>query len=279
MGGMDTPPALFDRRQLARARIRAARAPVRFLREAVLADVQERLIEVNRVFTAPAIVTGMPDLWQNDLPGARIVADDPVLALDPSAHDLVIHDMALHWADDPVGQLVQARRALQPDGLLIATLFGGQSLHELRSSLAEAEVQVTGGLSPRVAPMGEIRDLGGLLQRAGLALPVADGTTLTVTYADATALFRDLRGMGETNAMAARLRQPTRRAVFALAAAIYARNFALPDGRLPATFDIITLTGWAPSADQPKPLRPGSATHRLADFLKTPESPLDHDGH
>jgi hypothetical protein len=262
---------LFDRTALARNR---ARATADFLRRAVLAEVQDRLIEVNRTFTSPAIVTGWPALWDGVLPGARVISDDEVLALAPAAHDLVIHDMALHWANDPVGQLIQARMSLQPDGMLIATLFGGQTCQELRAALAEGEAAVTGGLSPRVAPMGEIRDLGALLQRVGLALPVADATPFRVSYPDLFALMRDLRAMGEGNALTARLRRPTGRAVFAAAAAAYA-PLAGPDGRLPATFEVVTLTGWAPAPGQQQPLRPGSARARLADALRVPENPLD----
>jgi hypothetical protein len=173
-----------------------------------------------------------------------------------------------------VGQLVQARRALRPDGLCLMSLFGGQTLHELRSALAEAEVRVTGGLSPRILPMAEIRDLGGLLQRAGLALPVADSITLRVSYADPFALMRDLRAMGEGNALDARLRRPTRRAVLEEAARIYTELHADADGRIPATFEMIFLSGWAPDASQPKPLRPGSAQTRLADVLGGVESKL-----
>lgn len=261
-------PQITDRAALARNR---RRATTFFLQEEVRAEVQERLAEVNRSFTAPAVVTGFPALWQDVLPGAVVVADDVVLALQPGAHDLVIHALSLHWANDPVGQLVQARRALRPDGLFLGLMFGGQTLHELRAALAQAEAEVTGGLSPRVLPMGEIRDLGALVQRAGLALPVADGFTRRVTYRDALHLMRDLRAMGEGNALAARLRHPTRRDVIARAAAIYAESFGLPDGRVPATFEIIALTGWAPDDSQPKPLRPGSAAHRLADALGSAE--------
>jgi SAM-dependent methyltransferase len=164
---MQAPPPLTDRATLLRHRARAARAPALFLQELAADELQERLIEVNRTFTAPAVVTGMPDLWRSRLPQARIVADDEVLALDEGAHDLVIHAMCLHWANDPVGQLVQCRRALRPDGLFLGVLFGGRTLAELRASLAEAEAAVTGGLSPRVLPMGEIRDLGGLFCAAG----------------------------------------------------------------------------------------------------------------
>lgn len=269
-GHMQTPPHLTDRFALQNRRRRFA---VPFLHDGVVAEIKERLAEVNRVFTAPAIVTGLLEFWQAAWPGAVIAPDTEVLALTPGAHDLVIHALALHWANDPVGQLVQCRHALRPDGLLIAVLFGGQTLHELRAALAEAETRVSGGLSPRVAPMGEIRDLGALLQRAGLALPVADATPLTVSYAGLPALMQDLRGMGEGNALAARLRRPTRSAVFAQAEKVYRAAFGTPDGRIPATFDIVTLTGWAPAPDQQQPQRPGSATHRLADILQPDVGP------
>lgn len=207
------------------------------------------------------------------LPAPRSVPDAETLALDPGAHDLVVHAMALHWANDPVGQLVQARRALRPDGLLLAVCLGGATLSELRAALAEAETEVTGGLSPRVAPLGELRDLGALLQRAGLAMPVADAARLTVRYESAFHLMRDLRAMGETNVMIDRLRRPTRRAVFARAAEIYAERFGEADGRVRATFETLTLTGWAPDPNQQQPLRPGSAAQRLADALGTEERP------
>jgi SAM-dependent methyltransferase len=202
---------------------------------------------------------------------AQIVPDDAMLALEPGAYDLVLHVMALHWANDPVGQMIQCQRALKPDGLFIAALLGGQTLHELRACLAEAEAAVTGGLSPRVLPMAEIRDLGGLLQRAGFALPVADGYARKVHYRDAFHLMHDLRAMGESNALAARLRQPTRRAVFTEAATRYAQSYSVPGDRIAATFEMIFLTGWAPHDSQQKPLRPGSAAKRLADALNAPE--------
>ena len=181
--------------------------------------------------------------------------------------------MGLHWANDPVGQLVQCRHALKADGMVLCSFLGGQTLHELRTSVAQAESNITGGLSPRVAPMGEIRDLGGLLQRAGFALPVADGTPLTATYDSAFHLMRDLRNMGEGNALHGRIKHGTRKAVLQEAAAIYANTFA-NDGRINATFEVITLTGWAPAENQPQPLRPGSATTRLADVLNTKETKI-----
>lgn len=271
MTGMSTPPRLTDRAALTRNR---TRAEAMFLQATAADDVQERLMEVNRTFTAPVVVTGFPQVWSERMPSAKIVEDADTLALNEGEHDLVVHALSLHWADDPIGQLVQCRRALAPDGLLIATLFAGQTLHELRSVLAEAEVAQTGGLSPRVLPMGEIRDLGGLLQRAGFALPVADIMPLTVTYDTPIHLMRDLRAMGEGNAMDQRQRTPTRRKIFAQAMTRYAETFGMDDGRIPATFEIATLTAWSPSETQQQPLRPGSATTRLADALGTTETPL-----
>jgi SAM-dependent methyltransferase len=269
---------LTDRGALARHRNRARQLAghdaAMFLHRLALSDIQERLNEVNRTFTAPAVVTGFPAIWQDLASGGRIVPDDEALALEPEAHDLVIHAMGLHWANDPLGQLLQCRRAMRPDGLFIAILPGGRSLHELRSSLAEAESKVSGGLSPRVLPMGEIRDLGALMQRAGFALPVADALAQTVEYESFLSLLDDLRAAGETNALSGRMRHFTPRSVITEAAAIYARSFATPAGRLPATTELIFLTGWAAHESQQKPLRPGSARQRLADALGTTELPL-----
>ncbi len=260
------PPLLTDRAALTRNRHRATAF---FLQDLVVREVEERLKEVNRTFTDPVVVTGFPQLW----PGLPSVADAEVLELGVQAHDLVIHALALHWANDPVGQLVQCRRALRPDGWLLAPMFGGQTLQELRVCLAQAESDVTGGLSPRVLPMGEIRDLGGLLQRAGFGLPVADSFTTTVRYRDVLHLMHDLRAMGEGNALAARLRHPTGRAVFARATALYEDRRGA-DGLIPATFEIVALSGWAPHDTQQKPLRPGSAVNRLAEALHTGALPL-----
>lgn len=270
---MTSAPPLFDRSTLSARRARASDASL-FLHRAALDEAQDRLSLVKRTFTAPAIVTPFPALWQPAFPGARIVADDDTLDLAPGAHDLVIHAMCLHMANDPVGQLIQCRRALKEDGFLLVFLLGGETLNELRAVLGQAETEITGGLSPRIAPMGEIRDLGALLQRAGLALPVADSVALTAEYRDLTHLMHDLRGMAETNVLTGRLRRPTRRAVFARAGALYAEHFGTPQGRLRATFELVGLTGWAPSDSQPKPLRPGSAQARLADALNTTENPL-----
>lgn len=271
---MSRPPELTDRNALALHRARARRDPAFFLHEIVADEVKDRLSEVKRELRKVAIVSPFPEVWAPRFPDALIVPDDEVLALTPGTMDLVIHALALHWANDPVGQIVQSRRALRPDGLFLGALFGGQTLAELRASLAQAESDLTGGLSPRVVPMGEVRDLGGLLQRAGLALPVADSAPHAVTYRDALHLMRDLRAMGETNALAQRRRSVPPRALFAHAADLYARNFAADDGRITATFEVIYLAGWAPHESQQKPARPGSAVQRLADALGTEETPL-----
>jgi SAM-dependent methyltransferase len=267
---MVSPPKLFNIQARTRFRARAKALGVAdFLHRSAVLQLHERLEDVNKSFTNPAFVGWLPEVWQGFGP-AITVPDDEILDLPEARFDLVVHGLCLHAANDPVGQLVQMRRALKPDGLLIAALFGGETLHELRYALAQAESIVEGGLSPRVAPMGDVRDLGALLQRAGLALPVADATTLTVTYETPLHLMRDLRAMGEANALTER-RGGLRRATFAKALEIYQAEFGLPDGRIPATFEIIFLTGWAPSATQPKPLRRGSATARLADALGTKE--------
>lgn len=263
-------PRLTDRAALVRQRARAlSRGYADVLHRLAGDEIQDRLAEINRSFTRPAVVTGFPALWAEIFPQARIVADDERLDLREGEHDLVIHAMALHWAEDPVGQMVQCRRALVEDGLFIAACFGGQTLHEARAALTLAETEVTGGLSPRILPMGEIRDMGALLNRAGLALPVADLLHQRASYRDLLHLARDLRAMGEGNAMASRLRRPTRREVFARAAAIMAEHHADRDdpARVATTFDLVFLTGWAPSETQQKPLRPGSAQTHLADAL------------
>lgn len=270
---MEKMPELTDRTALLRNRARALPEAL-FLHDIVADEIKERLKEVNRTFTSVAIVTGFPKHWAEHFPNATIVDDTETLELAPQSYDLVLHMMALHWANDPVGQLVQCRHALKADGMMLASCLGGQTLHELRASLAEAEAVVAGGLSPRIAPMGEIRDLGALLQRAGFALPVADGTPLTADYANAFHLMHDLRKMGESNALAHRPRHFTMRNIMTEAATVYSENFTNDQGRVDATFEIITLTGWAPDDSQPKALRPGSATTRLADVLGTDEKPL-----
>ena len=264
------PPRLTDRPALERNRARAARMGREdWLHALVLDEIQDRLAVINRRFTAPAVVTGHPGFWSAAMPGARVVSDGAVLDLEPGAHDLVIHVLALHWADDPVGQVIQSARALVPDGLFMAVLPGGETLAPLRAALARAEVEITGGLSPRIVPLGEIRDLGALLARAGLALPVADQISQKVSYRDFFHLARDLRAMAEGNALDRRLRHPTRRDVLLRAAAILAETAPDPQdpARIRLELELMFLTGWAPADNQQKPLRPGSAKTSLAAAL------------
>ena len=268
---MTETPRLTDRTALDLHRARALRAPQTFLLDEAAADIEERLAEVKKTFKSPAIIGGLLSPFQKVLPRSVGVSDSETLNLERDTHDLVVHSMSLHWADDPIGQLVQSRLSMQPDGLFIAVFFGGQTLHELRTVLAEAETRTMGGLSPRILPMGDLRDLGGLLQRAGFALPVADSRQITVRYMKFADLARDLRGMGETNALSNRHRVFTSRRLFAEAEKLYAEHFSDHEGYLLATFELVFLTGWAPDESQPKPLRPGSATQRLSDALGTEE--------
>ncbi|MFC7399207.1 methyltransferase domain-containing protein [Chelatococcus sp. GCM10030263] len=214
---------------------------------------------------APLVPRGAPD------PAMLVVADEEALPFAEERFDLAVSLLALHGVNDLPGTLVQIRRSLKPDGLFLACLLGGRTLAELRQVFAEAEAEVEGGVSPRVAPFVDIRDMGGLLQRAGFALPVTDIDTLTVRYRDPVALMHDLRAMGLTNSLVERRRTPLKRATLARAIALYAERFADPDGRIPATFELLWVSGWVPHESQQKPLRPGSARTRLADALGTKE--------
>jgi NADH dehydrogenase [ubiquinone] 1 alpha subcomplex assembly factor 5 len=201
----------------------------------------------------------------------RLVAEAEALPFAPASFDLVLSNLALHWTNDLPGALLQLRHVLRPDGLLLAALWGGETLGELRRALIEAELAEEGGASPRVSPFADVAALGGLLQRAGFALPVVDADLIEVSYPNALALMRDLRAMGEANAIVERRRAFTRRATLMRAVALYAELFGRADGRIPATFQLVTLTAWAPHQSQPKPLRPGSAAARLADALGSAE--------
>ena len=242
-----------------------------FLHEAAILEIEERLELVNKPLEKRGIIGWRPDLWAGKLGPSDMVPVADTLDLPRQSFDCLVHAMSLHWTEDPVGQLVQMRLALKPDGLMLAIFPGGDTLAELRTALAMAETEVTGGLSPRVLPMGEVRDLGALLQRAGFALPVADTFKLHVSYANAFGLMKELRGMGEGNALAGRIKHPTRSEVMERANDIYAAEFPAEGGRIRATFEFVVLTGWAPDESQPKPLRPGSAVARLADALGTTE--------
>ncbi len=289
------PAVLFDRRAWRAHRDRAARqglvtGAVDFLHAEIADRLFDRLDLIDREF-AVALDLGARDgglaralagrhgtirvvaaeparEFLARAPGPRVAADPELVPFGDASFDLIASNLVLHWTADLPGALVQLRRALKPDGLLLAAMFGGQTLVELRTALFEAELAEEGGVSPRVSPAIQLADAAALLQRAGFALPVADSETIAVSYPDLLALMRDLRGMGETNALAARRRGGLRRATLARAALLYAERFAGSDGRIPATFEIIFLCGWAPHPSQPKPLRRGSATARLADSLK-----------
>ncbi len=204
-----------------------------------------------------------------------VCADEEFLPIAANALDLVLSNLSLHWVNDLPGAFAQIRQALKPDGLFLAHMFGGDTLRELRIALFEAEGDTSGGVAPRVSPFTDVRDAGNLLTRAGFALPVVDADTITVTYTDLFKLMADLRGMGETNTVIERPKKPARRDLFLRAADIYAKRFTDARGRLTATFEIISLTAWVPHSSQQKALRPGSATTRLADALKTSEITLD----
>ena len=202
-----------------------------------------------------------------------VVADEEYLPFADRSFDLVISSLSLHWVNDLPGVLIQIRRALKPDGLFLGAMLGDGTLAELREALMAAELDIAGGVSPRLSPFADLRDAAGLLQRAGFALPVADIEAVTASYADLFRLCADLRGMGETNASLARNTAPPPRTLWSEAARRYAERCAEPDGRIPATFRIIHMLGWSPHDSQPKPLKPGSATARLADALGTEERP------
>jgi len=274
---------VFDRALLRRRRERArALGPETFLIDRVAADLAERLGAVLRQFDL-AVDLGTPGdavrealadnaaigrlIAASPLPDGDLVADEEALPFREGSLDLVVSTLALQFVNDVPGALIQIRRALKSDGLFLAALLGGDTLTELRQSFAEAEAEIEGGVSPRVAPFADVREMGALLQRAGFALPVTDVERLTVRYSTPLILMGELRRMGATNVLTERRRTPLRRATLKRMAEIYARRFADPDGKVRATFEIIWLSGWAPHESQQKPLRPGSATSRLADAL------------
>ena len=261
--------ALFDRRAWRLHRDRAARSGcVDFLHSEVADRILDRLDDLGRRFRTvldlgahngalsralerrpeiETVVAADPSIIFLDRGhGMRVAADPELIPFRQRSFDLAVSALALHWVDDLPGTLVQLRQVLKPDGLLLAAMLGGRSLAELRIALFEAELNEEGGVSPRVSPAADLRDIAALLLRARFAMPVADAETLTVTYPDAVAIMHDLRGMGETNALSARRRTPLRRRTLARAAALYAERFGLPEGRIPATFEILFLTGRAP---------------------------------
>jgi SAM-dependent methyltransferase len=277
---MSTGPTIFDRTMLRTRQQRAlALGAETFLLDRVAAELGERLAAVLRKFEWAADIGTPADAVQRALAGKAgsiehiEIGDDEVIRVPDTSLNLAVSALALQFVNDLPGVLVQIRRALKPDGLLLAAMVGGDSLTELRQAFAEAESEIEGGLSPRVAPFADLRDLGGLLQRAGFALPVIDSERITVRYSSVFNLMHDLRRMGATNALAERRRAPLRRTTLLRMAEIYSERFADPDGRLRATFEIVWLSGWAPDPSQQKPLKPGSAKVRLADALNTKEIP------
>ena len=270
-------PILFDRALLRVRQNRALRGePATFLLDRVAEDIEERLHAVLREFTDAADIWSPGEILRKPLRDrfksvTRISLDATgreVLPLAPESLDLAVSALAFQFVNDLPGVLSQVRRALRPDGLLLAAMLGGDTLTELRQSFAAAEAECEGGVSPRVAPFADLRDVGALLQRTGFALPVTDVDRVVVRYDSAFALMQDLRRMGATNILVERRRTPTRRATMLRMAQIYAERFADSDGRIRATFDVIWLSGWAPHPSQQKPLQPGSAKVSLAEAVR-----------
>lgn len=269
----ETPPLLFDTTAIARNRARSQcmDAGHNFLKAEIADRMQERLSEVNRTFTnrfdlggmfAPFVPKTVAETYQ-----MRRETNE-ILDIPHQSADLIISNMAMHWINDLPGLLVQIKNALRPDGLFTASLLGGQTLHELRHAFLAAESEITGGASARVIPFADVKDLGSLMQRAGFALPVTDVDTLTLTYAHPLNLMQELRGMGEANALVGRSKNFLRRSILMRACEIYQEKFGMKNGRIPATFEVMYLTGWHPHESQQKPLKPGSGKVNLADALK-----------
>jgi len=276
------PDALIFDRKVLRARQARARAQgaATFLLDHVAEEFAERLSAVLRQFDIAADIGTPTDALRRALQKTGkvdrildVAMDEELLPFANGALDLAVSALSLHQVNDLPGTLIQIRRALKPDGLFVAALLCGDTLTELRQAFAQAESEIEGGISPRVAPFADLRDLGALLQRAGFALPVVDSDKLVVRYDSAFALMRDLRAMGATNVLIERRKTPLRRATLMRMAETYAKSFADPDGRIRATFEIGWMTGWSPHESQQKPLKPGSAAQRLADALGTKEIP------
>ncbi len=282
---MEQPPSpvVFDPVQRRRARIRALdhfSQDSRFLHDWAARHIHDRLGDIKRTYTS-GLKIGVRDTIDLpcpfvtlDITQSDVIGDEEYLPFAAHSFDLVTSSLSLHTVNDLPGSLIQIRRTLKPDGLFMAAILGGETLYELRHCLQQAEMDITSGLSPRVAPFADKQQMGALMQRAGYSLPVIDSDIVTVTYPTLTKLFHDLRGMGETSMMAARRKTFTSRALFTRAEELYRQNYAEPDGALRASFEIIFLLGWAPHDSQQKPLKPGSAQSRLADVLSTRETGL-----
>ena len=273
-GVMSNNRKIFDRMALQVHQKRSKYLdPVEFLDNFAINQVIERLSDIKRTFKYPSIIGRKTGFWAKklSLDNALLINDDDYLKFNDQKFDLIIHALSLHWQNDPIGQLIQIRQALKPDGLMLAFFFGGKTLHELRAAFEEAELVTDNGISPRVAPMIEVRDAGDLLVRAGFALSVADKTDLDVIYSAPINLLRDLRRMGETSIMVDRRKNFLKSATLNKVFEIYSSRFGVHNkkGGVKATFQLICLTGGAPSNNQQKPLQRGSATHNFSDVLGT----------
>ncbi len=299
---MSSPPRLFDRQLLVRRLDRAAKGftQAHFLRQRALEDLIETLSAINRQFEVALDMAARDGGFLRSIEGtpvadkiglliegelsaalsaqqsgtARLIMDEEALPFGDDSLNLVVSTLGLHSVNDLPGALVQVRRALKPDGLFVASLFGGETLHELRVCLVEAELEIRGGYGPRISPFAEAPDLIDLMKRTGFAMPVVDSDRVSVTYDHPLALMQDLRAMGEANILVERPRKGLNRALVMRAAEIYAEKFSDAEGRFEASFEIITLSGWKPHDSQQKPLRPGSAKVRLADALGVREGRL-----
>lgn len=263
---MVEPVHIFDRKLLALRKKRKHTSDADFLKNWSQGQLDDRLKDINRDFKTALHLDDDKTIGKSP-----VTFDEEFLPVANQSLDLITCNLNLHTINDLPGALIQFRRALKPDGLFIASMFGGETLHELRQSLTHAEMELKGGVSPRVFPFADKQDMGALMQRAGFALPVVDSDILTVTYADMFKLINDLRAMGESNIIAARDKRYVGKEFFFKAAQHYQENFSDPDGRIRASFEIIFLIGWAPHDSQQKPLKPGSAQNRLADALETKE--------
>lgn len=273
---------VFDRKAIRQKRNRCA-SDIKeegFLFDWSAKEIQSRLEDIKRDFSCSLNIgargaldtTYTIDLAENLNPD--IQADEELLPFASNSFDLITSNLSLHATNDLPGTLIQIKNTLKPDGLFIATLFGGETLYELRQSLQQAEMELTGGINPRVAPVADLQQMGALMQRAQFSLPVIDSEKITVTYDNIFKLMLDLRAMGENNTLIERSKNLSSKTLFAKANEIYQQNFSEPDGKIQATFEVIFLLGWAPHESQQKPLRPGSAKNRMADALKSTEEKL-----
>ena len=264
---------IIDKEALARSRVRSDKED-NFLQKLAVREIKDRLKFIKKRFEKILIICGNPYHWQKNFRGADFISDDEILKFPRTDYNLVIHGMSLHYSNDPIGQLIQCRSFMEKGGLMLGIFLGGQTLNELRYSIASAEIELTGGISPRVLPMIDIRDAGSFLMRAGFALPVADTSVNEIDYQKPLDLLYDLRKMGETNVQKHRLKKFSHRKLFSLASDKYIESQNSKNKRVKATFEFITITGWAPSQDIPKPLKRGSATMSLADALNVKEEKL-----